>query len=54
MKTGLFNARHHGCVGPGGWFCTCCGPAPKHRKQTARLYKKATYRMLDRLEKNAE
>lgn len=51
MKTGLFNARHHGCVGPGGWFCTCCGPAPKHRKTVARNHKRSVYRMLDKLQR---
>ena len=50
MKTNLFNARHRGVAGPGGWFCTCCGPAPKDRKMVARLHKRRTYRLLNRLE----
>ncbi len=26
-------------VGPGGWNCSCCGPAPKERKQWCRMRK---------------
>lgn len=54
MKTNLFNARHHARVGPGGWFCACCGPAPKHRKMVANLHKKRIYRALDRMETKGE
>ena len=50
MKTNMFNARRHALVGPGGWFCSCCGPAPKYRKQVARLHKKRAYRILDKME----
>lgn len=50
MKTNLFNAKHHGRVGPGGWKCTCCGPAPSYRKQFARLHKKWVYRILNKLD----
>jgi hypothetical protein len=52
MKTNLFNARHHCRVGPGGWFCTCCGPAPKHRKTAAKVHKRKITRILDRLERD--
>lgn len=52
MKTNLFNARHHGGNGPGGWRCGCCGPCPKDRKFFARLYKKRTYKLLDKLERD--
>lgn len=48
MKTNLLNAKHHMKMGPGGWFCTCCGPAPQVRKAFARKHKKKMYRMLDR------
>jgi len=51
MKTNLFNVRHNGVVGPGGWHCNCCGPAPKHRGLAARLHKRKMYRLLDRLER---
>ncbi len=51
MKTNLFSARHHAKVGPGGWFCACCGPAPKDRKKVARNHKKKMYRFLDQFEK---
>ena len=50
MKTNLLNARHHLRVGPGGWFCHCCGPAPSSRKTYARIHKRKMYRLLDRLE----
>ena len=50
MKTNLFSAKHHARVGPGGWRCTCCGPAPKHRDNVARTHKRKAYRLLDRLE----
>lgn len=52
MKTNLFNARHHGRVGPGGWRCSCCGPAPKHRGVFSRLHKRSMYRLLDKMEKS--
>jgi hypothetical protein len=52
MKTNLFNARHHCRVGPGGWFCTCCGPAPKHRRTVAKVHKRKITRILDRLERD--
>ena len=52
MKTNLFNARHHGRVGPGGWRCSCCGPAPKHRSVFSRLHKRSMYRLLDKMEKS--
>ena len=48
LKTGKFNARSHACVGPGGWRCTCCGPAPSQRRSVARQLKKKLYRILDR------
>ena len=51
MKTSMFNVRHRGRVGPGGWRCTCCGPAPAHRKEFARRHKKFVYRLLNQLEK---
>lgn len=50
MKTSIFSARNRAVAGPGGWFCTCCGPSPKHRKMTSRLHKKRTYRMLNKIE----
>lgn len=52
MKTNLFNARHRGRVGPGGWRCHCCGPAPSHRASFARLHKRFIYRVLNRLEQS--
>lgn len=48
MKTGRLNPKHHAKVGPGGWKCPCCGPAPRYRKVVARIFKKAIYRVLDR------
>jgi hypothetical protein len=54
MKTNIFDAKGHAAVGPGGWTCTCCGPAPKHRKLFARLLKKRLYKVLDRLERDCE
>lgn len=54
MKTKMFSAPGHATMGPGGWFCTCCGPAPKHRKIVARVLKKRLYRLLDRLERDSE
>lgn len=48
MKTNLFNARHHARVGPGGWFCNCCGPSPSDRKSIARKHKKSMYRYMDK------
>jgi len=54
LKTNLFNARHHAQVGPGGWFCSCCGPAPKDRKMVARAHKKRAYRLLNQLEKDSK
>lgn len=55
MKTGKLSAKHWSRVGPGGWFCVCCGPAPKHRKQFARLHKRNMYRMMDKqLEKETK
>jgi len=53
MKTKMFSAPGHATMGPGGWFCTCCGPAPKHRKMTARLLKKRLYRLLNKLEQDS-
>jgi hypothetical protein len=32
-------------VGPGGWKCTCCGPAPCHRKRWVRARKKLERRL---------
>lgn len=52
MKTNLFNAKHHGRVGPGGWKCSCCSPCPSARPLFARMHKKWIYKMLDRLEKD--
>jgi len=54
MKTNIFNVKKHSRVGPGGWKCTCCGPAPKHRSSAARSHKRSIYRQLDRLEKDNE
>ena len=54
MKTNLFNIKGHGAWGPGGWHCTCCGPAPKYRKMEARLLKKRLYRLLNKLEHDHE
>lgn len=54
MKTNKFNARHHARVGPGGWFCNCCGPAPKHRGVFAKIHKRKIYRVLDKIEKTEE
>lgn len=51
MKTNMFNLRHNGRIGPGGWHCHCCSPAPKHRDVAARQHKRKMYRLLDRLEK---
>ncbi len=50
MKTNLFNLRHNGRIGPGGWRCHCCGPAPSLRDVAARQHKRKMYRLLDRLE----
>ena len=54
MKTNILSVKSHGAWGPGGWHCTCCGPAPKQRKKEARLHKKRLYRLLDKLEHNRE
>lgn len=51
MRTNLFNAKHYGRTGPGGWYCGCCGPAPKYRKKFVRLHKRWMMRILDKLEK---
>lgn len=51
MKTNRFNVKHHSNTGPGGWTCTCCGPAPKHRKVVARRFKRKAYRDLDKLDR---
>ena len=48
MKTGKLSVKSWSCVGPGGWHCFCCGPAPKHRKLFARLHKRNIYRQWDR------
>ena len=48
MKTGKLSAKSWSCTGPSGWYCVCCGPAPKHRKLFARLHKRAMYRMFDK------
>ena len=48
MKTGKLSAKSWSCVGPGGWHCFCCGPAPKHRKLFARLHKRNMYRQWDK------
>jgi hypothetical protein len=53
MKSGMFNVKRHGVAGPGGWRCTCCGPAPKHRGLFARLHKRRTYRLLDKFDSNS-
>ena len=50
MKTKLLSVKSHGAFGPGGWKCTCCGPAPQHRKQEARLHKRRMYRLRNKLE----
>lgn len=31
---------YHSHYGPGGRYCNCCGPAPKHRKKHDRVVKK--------------
>lgn len=31
-------------IGPGGWKCPCCAPAPRDRKRTLRAYKRGAYR----------
>jgi hypothetical protein len=54
MKTNIFNVKHHGPFGPGGWHCTCCGPAPKYRKMEARLHKRRLYRLLNKIENKCE
>ena len=54
MKTNKFNARHHARVGPGGWFCNCCGPAPLYRRLFAKIHKRKIYRVLDKIEKIEE
>jgi len=51
MKTNMLNLRHHGRIGPGGWHCACCTPAPTHRNLEARLHKKRMYRILDKMER---
>ncbi len=33
--------RIHSRYGPGGRFCTCCGPAPRHRKSHDRSVKRS-------------
>lgn len=32
-------------IGPGGWNCACCAPAPKNRPAYLRLVKKRERRM---------
>lgn len=27
-------------IGPGGWYCHCCGPSPKNRKEFIRTVKR--------------
>lgn len=49
MKTNLFNLRHHGALGPGGWKCYCCGPAPSMRKFANRSHKRKVSKILDKL-----
>lgn len=45
----LFNNRFKQ-VGPGGWHCPCCGPAPKDRKKAIRRLKRGPFkRFLDKL-----
>lgn len=50
MKTNLLNAKHYMRVGPGGWKCHCCGPAPSYRSTFVRIHKKKMYKLLDKLE----
>lgn len=54
MKTNLFSAKHHAKVGPGGWRCTCCGPAPKHRGVVAKQHQHKISRMLLKLERDVQ
>jgi len=54
MKTNIFRAKGHMLFGPGGWYCPCCGPAPKNRKAFVRKHKKRINRLLAKLEKDSE
>jgi hypothetical protein len=55
MKTNLFNVKHHGGFGPGGWKCACCGPSPgRARDIAARLHKRRMTRMLNKFEAKNE
>ena len=47
MKSNIANKFRVKGVGPGGWKCTCCGPAPKHRASWCRTKKRAMIRELD-------
>lgn len=51
MKTGIFNARRHARVGPGGWNCHCCGPAPRYRKLFVKIHEKRIQKILAKLNK---
>lgn len=35
-------------IGPGGWYCHCCAPAPSKRKQWVRNSKKSLRRFIDK------
>lgn len=40
--------KDRGCA-PGGWYCHCCGPAPKHRKAVVRAIKRSRKSGLNKL-----
>ena len=41
--------KRYARVGPGGWRCHCCGPAPgKDKKAAVRQWKKTMNRKLER------
>lgn len=37
-------------VGPGGFHCACCGPAPKHRVKARRVNRKRVERLVKKIE----
>lgn len=54
MKTNLFSAKNHAKVGIGGWRCTCCGPAPKHRGVVSKKHQRKINRILEKLERDVQ
>lgn len=36
-------------IGPGGWRCPCCGPAPKDRRAFKRAAKRSQRQRLEKL-----